>query len=280
MRWMRFNEDPPWEGLIIPGLARDDPRLTQEIAEPASGLRPFVTSYWRMTWNVPAGTPLGAIVVPIPCVNIVVFQARESPGAIPEPRVEGPKTKGSAFPLQGRGMSFGVQFHPWGFYPLVRRPLSELRDQGAVVKAWFPDFPRGDVDGDLAARWPAIMDEFLGRWLDRCVPGDGAHAGLVAEAFRRLGTDEERSMTVAGLAAVLGAAPRSLQRVFEQQVGLSVSAARRIVRLQKALGDVARTRAHDLATLALDHGFFDQPHFFNEFRKLLGLSPRRFRQFW
>ena len=79
---------------------------------------------------------------------------------------------------------------------------------------------------------------------------------------------------VGAVARALGMSERHLHRRFLEQVGLSPSQFRRIRRLERVI-DAMRQLAPDppMASLALDHGFFDQAHMNHELKDLTGLTP-------
>lgn len=60
---------------------------------------------------------------------------------------------------------------------------------------------------------------------------------------------------------------------FKAQVGLSPKRYCRILRFQQAVQYAHRGRALDWAQVALDCGYYDQPHFIHDFRTFSGLTP-------
>ncbi len=66
---------------------------------------------------------------------------------------------------------------------------------------------------------------------------------------------------------------RQNRRRFQEIVGLPPKRLRRIERLQRAMAQIGR---RDLAAIALEAGYFDQPHFTREFRDFTGQTPAQF----
>jgi transcriptional regulator GlxA family with amidase domain len=66
---------------------------------------------------------------------------------------------------------------------------------------------------------------------------------------------------------------RHVRRVCRAATGLSPKQLSRLVRFQAALRALAAAPARNLASLAADHGYFDQAHLTGEFRALLGVTP-------
>jgi AraC-like DNA-binding protein len=77
------------------------------------------------------------------------------------------------------------------------------------------------------------------------------------------------------LAAAAGRSPRALQRLFREYVGVTPKWVLRRLRLQEAAERMADGTG-DWAALALDLGYFDQAHFINDFRRVVGRSPAEY----
>src|SRR4051794_15324569 len=78
------------------------------------------------------------------------------------------------------------------------------------------------------------------------------------------------SLGLVDLARAVAVSPHHLSRVFRAEVGVSVSAYRRRLRLRDAL---ERLGEADLARVAADAGYADHAHFAREARALLGATP-------
>jgi len=87
---------------------------------------------------------------------------------------------------------------------------------------------------------------------------------------------EENVTSLAALGAAVGRHPAHVAREFRARYGCSVGEfvrARRIDAARDALRDGDRS----IAQIALDAGFYDQSHFTNVFRRLVGMTPERYR---
>lgn len=81
------------------------------------------------------------------------------------------------------------------------------------------------------------------------------------------------------LAARHFVSPKTLQRMFQQRLGMNPKTYLKLVRFQRAASDIQLTRlTHSAAKsmgLSLRHGYFDQSHFTRDCKALTGLNPRR-----
>lgn len=70
---------------------------------------------------------------------------------------------------------------------------------------------------------------------------------------------------------------RTLDRLFQAHIGLTPKEFLKIERLKFAIG-LMRTRSRlSLTEIALDSGYFDQPHFNKDFKNVIGITPAGFR---
>jgi AraC-like DNA-binding protein len=168
------------------------------------------------------------------------------------------------------GVSRGVQLDltPMAARMLLGVPMHELA--GRVVD--LGDVLAEPLDERLAGArsWEerfGILDAALGRRLLAAPqpPPD------VARAWSRLEHARGR-LTVAELAAELGCSRRHLAARFRDHVGVGPKAAARVMRFHHAMERLGEG-ADRWPDVALDCGYYDQPHMNREFRELAGAPP-------
>jgi AraC-like DNA-binding protein len=154
----------------------------------------------------------------------------------------------------------GVRFRPGSAAAVLGLDLTGAADRELPLALPLAATLRaaGDVEAALeaAARWiPAAP-----------LPATRPAVARILAARGNLRIEE--------LAAELGTSRRRLERQFARELGVTPKTYARIVRLQSVLAtldEAERTRAVDLA---LDAGYFDQPHLLRDFRSLAGRTPR------
>jgi AraC-like DNA-binding protein len=97
-----------------------------------------------------------------------------------------------------------------------------------------------------------------------------AVAWVAAEIERR-----EGAVSIGELRERTGLSKTRLATLFRAQIGAPPKQYARILRFRRVLSRL-QTGAAPLADLALDAGYYDQPHMNAEFRELSGFSPREF----
>ena len=223
---------------------------------PSPALAPFVEYYWQVSWDL--SEEFTQRVVPHPNVHLVF----EPDGTWVYGVLHGLFRR----TLTGRGHVLGVRFHPGGFRPWLGARVSRLTDERFPAADLLPGFvaPQGvpDVDAAEAALLPL------------CPPVDPAVdeiRGLVSAIA------EDRTLTrVADLASRSGRTVRSVQRLFNEYVGVGPKWVIRRYRLHEAAARADEGGAVDWAVLAADLGFSDQAHFTREFTAAIGISPARY----
>ncbi len=105
----------------------------------------------------------------------------------------------------------------------------------------------------------------------------GGQRRVALGARRLLAVQPEGSPGLRAMARHLGCSPSHLSRCFSAETGLSLSLARRRLRLRKALTGVLET-TEELRTLSSRHGYSSPSHFAYDFRRTFGWSPSEVRR--
>jgi len=166
-----------------------------------------------------------------------------------------------------------VNLTPLGAFRLLGLEMASIANR--VIEL---DSIIGADAGRLAARlyeareWStrfALLDSAL---LDRIARGpDGDPRATMA--MRRLGRSGGR-IPIGLVAEELELSRKQLIALFRRQIGLGPKAVAEMIRFDRALRRLETGDA--LSTVALDCGYYDQPHFNREFRRFAGLTPTEF----
>lgn len=99
----------------------------------------------------------------------------------------------------------------------------------------------------------------------------------LARARNRLEEDDAGRISIGSLAEEAGVHPVYFARKFRQHTGMAPADAARRARLKKA-AQALLTTDNQLATIAGDAGYADQPAFTKAFRRAFGRTPGEFRR--
>lgn len=173
-----------------------------------------------------------------------------------------------------RNAVMGIRLHPAGAYKLLAHPLGDmsgltvdLHDVIGLAAAELAD--RCAEARSSEARVRCAADWVTGR-LARHVGLDPAIAWIAAQIERSGGRRRIEDLRVTA-----GLTKRRLLDLFRAQIGATPKLYARIIRLRETL---TRVHAGDmpLADIAIDAGYYDQPHMNADFRELCGMAPSEF----
>lgn len=252
-------------GILHPRAAPEHFRLTR--VPPSPELGHLVERHWLVRWDLRGRDAHTQETLPHPCVNLAITPW----GAT----VHGCETRRSAVTLAGEGRVFGTKFRPGGFYPFLRRPLSQLQGRSVPLREVFGPEADGLAAAVLArddeAGQVALVEEFLRR---RLPPPDAAALRVVEVV--QLALERREIGRVEELAALAAIPPRTLQRLFRRYVGVGPKWVIRCFRLHEAAERLAEGTSVDGAALAAELGYFDQAHFIRDFKALIGSAPSEY----
>lgn len=259
------------KGILYPHQL---PTFTRIVAP--SEVAALVQWFWIPEWELAPGQVSRQHIIGFPASNLVVEQQCVV--------LAGPSTRRSFKDLSGSGWAVGALLRPAMIPHLVADPAT-CRDTEVEV-----DVPA------LAGSIRSIMDEPAND------PPHGASRGerhdRAVEAYRDwlLGLDVQLSdeartanalfdvamsdttiATVTQLAAALDVSTRQLQRIAKKYIGMSPLGLIKRRRIQEAADLLRSDPSTDISALAHDLGFADHAHFSNEFRQVLGLTPKQYR---
>ncbi|HUF27489.1 MAG TPA: helix-turn-helix domain-containing protein [Gemmatimonadaceae bacterium] len=166
----------------------------------------------------------------------------------------------------------GIRFHPGSARAVLGVDMHELTDR--VV-------PLADVSRSLACS----LEDAARRSADSAGRLHAVTAVLVA-ARRRRGSPvvveqaasmlADSGLAIRTIARLLGTTPRTLERRFHSEVGMSPKVFQSILRFRGAFSLLERTPRGRWAGVAAACGYYDQAHMIREFRRFAGESPLSF----
>ncbi|MGV0772638.1 AraC family transcriptional regulator [Mycobacterium syngnathidarum] len=236
---------------------------------PSEDAARFVEHFWSVTWDRHEAGPLESTVITFPAMHLtrewgddVVRHGHRLPSTL----IHGVVPKVFRITISGCGSVVGARFRPGGFTARFGGDAAAMT--GRVVPA-----------GDKLPGAPIVLGEdatAVRLGLDSAI---GAMAGEVDPTYRELTPLVDRMRDDASLhrvEQVMELSPwstRTTQRVFRHYVGVTVKWVLCRYRLQQAALEIESAPAVDFADLAVRLGWYDQAHFINDFRSMLGSTP-------
>lgn len=256
--------------------------VTEAIAAPPA-LEPFVRRFLR-TWST--GPVHQSIHLPRTGGMFITFVSRaafdivfDDTAPTPTPRLFVGGVLRDTSPrvdLRGDVGLAGAEFTATGFHRLFRVDCSGLADAMTPLAQLLPGSAPG-LERELArhnGRPEAVhrLERFL---LARVA--DAAPPGLVDDAIDLI-ESHRGQLRVAELAGRCGVDRRRLHRAFLRCIGVGPKHYSKVVQVRQVLEALEADDAAALQMLAHDAGYYDQAHFVQDFRRLIGPNPQAFQR--
>jgi AraC-like DNA-binding protein len=194
---------------------------------------------------------------------------------IPGCVVSGPRSEFFVIDTEGESATVGVHFKPGGAFPFLNLPPSELNNQSVALE-WL----WGTGSNRLRERLleaPTAEKKF--RALECCLLEQLAkpleHHPVVAFALQQF-FGPKQPPPVSRVVEQVGFSQRRFIQLFSDEVGLTPKLFCRVSRFQKVIQTANAGGEIDWAQVALDCGYYDQPHFIHDFQAFAGISPSEY----
>ena len=264
--WKNATAQPPTRGVV--GRSGSASMYDLRRWAPSGDTARFVEHFWSVAWDLRGRPPFESAVITFPAMHITHEWGSDVARhgfRLPATLVHGVVEQVFRTTISERGAVVGARFRPGGFTARFGGDASAMT--GRVVPLGEDLFGGpveldDDVDG-AAAR----LDRLLG---SVAAPDPTYRAlSMLVERMRDDGTIHR----VAQVMALSPWSPRTTQRVFRRYVGVPVKWVLCRYRLQNAALEIETDPGVDFADLAVRLGWYDQAHFINDFRVMLGRTP-------
>ena len=235
---------------------------------PANDLAHLIAHFWMIRWDLRGCEPYVAESLPHPNVHVIF----EPTGSV----VAGVHTHKFSRVLEGQSQVFGVKFRPGGFRPFLKSPASKLADRMVPIQRILGKDVTALQEIVLSSKSENERVQAANAFFRARMPQPDTKIALAGELMERI-LQERDIKTVDDLVARTEIGKRSLQRLFNEYVGVSPKWVIRRYRLHELVERSNSGEELDWAQLALELGYFDQAHLINDFRSITGYSPTEYQ---
>jgi len=236
---------------------------------PSDATARFVEHFWSVNWDLRHQGPFDSTVITFPSLHITHEWGDDGPRhgfPLPNTLVHGVVERVFRTTISERGCVVGARFRPGGFTARFGRDAAALTGRVQLVddELFNGAIHLEDNIGAASAR----LDEFIG---DSRGELDSTYVSL-SRLVDRIRDDSQLHR----VEQVMQHSPwsaRTTQRVFRRYVGVPVKWVLCRYRLQQAALEIESRPGMDHADLAISLGWYDQAHFINDFREMLGTTP-------
>ena len=171
-----------------------------------------------------------------------------------------------------RNGGFCIVFRPRGFYNLFRIKSSEcskycITGDSVFKKDIYYLWEQLNTCGDINT-----MKDLFENYFSGLAKEHSGKADLLDHIVSRM--DKTNGMIrVSQLCNIYNLTPRSLERHFMEEVGITAKELLQIFRINRAIRMLAEKPSANLAGISYMSGYFDQSHFIRDIKKITGISP-------
>lgn len=241
---------------------------------PSEDAARFVEHYWSVSWDRHDDGPFESTVITFPAMHLTREWGDDGVRhghRLPATLLHGVVPRVFRIVISGRGTVVGARFRPGGFTARFGGDAATMTGRVAPV------------DGELFGAAVDLGEDVttVHSALDAMI---GATAAPLDDTYRQLTPLIERMSEDGSLHRVdqvMTLSPwstRTTQRVFRRYVGVTVKWVLCRYRLQQAALEIESVPGVDFADLAVRLGWYDQAHFINDFRSMLGSTPGEYAE--
>lgn len=248
-------------------------------AEPHVALRPHVARYTG--WFEKRATPLQRREIPSQYIPVIINFAspiRISHAADPTRWDSfGSFTTGAydSYVLVETDAGAGgiqIDFTLLGARRFIGVPLDCLANRAVALDEIFGTKGRELTAALYDARGWERRFEMLDRIIASRLAAGGPLSTEIVWAWERI-VDSDGQIAIGSLSTDLGWSRRRFIGRFKEHVGLAPKTFARVLRFQRAVEVLKASGADRMADVALDCGYYDQPHFDRDCRMFAGVTP-------
>jgi AraC-like DNA-binding protein len=236
---------------------------------PSDAAARFVEHFWSVSWDLREQGPFDSTVITFPSMHITHEWGDDSPRhgfPLPNTLVRGVVERVFHTTISERGAVVGARFRPGGYAARFDRDAAVMTGRVQPVDHELFSGPIY-LDNEVKSA-SARLDELIGASSGDLDPTYVSLTGLI-DRIR----DDDRLHRVEQVMRQSPWSARTTQRVFRRYVGVPVKWVLCRYRLQQAALEIESHPGVDFADLAVRLGWYDQAHFINDFRTMLGCTP-------
>lgn len=244
---------------------------------PCELLAPYVVCFWESVRGSVTAVNSEVLVIPDTCADIII-EINHTRREI-RSRLTG-LSDSSVMIRQKTGdeavTTFAVRFYFWAVHLFVDVGMKELYNQvfdfELVDPAEFREFEALLYITDSRERIAWMESRLLKRLIRRLA--EKRHSPDFYNSIDRI-LQSSGVISVKEICDYSCVSQRQMERLFQQNIGISIKRVSSLVRYQNVWREVAAQDRFDIQGAVYRYGYADQSHLLNEFKRFHGVTPER-----
>lgn len=248
--------------------------------KPPACLNGYVRYFWTLESNCTGFSPKTLGPLADGCPGIILQRAATGQfydhdnSQLPDVFLYGQTVKRTAIYLLGNFKTTGVCFAPNALKSIFGFNANELTDSCLDMRLVSASLTEQLLNTPSSTDQLELLSGYLLHQIKKTdTPVDKLTHYALARLIATKGTISLKEMQI-----TLNLSERSIERKFEQHVGISPKLFSRICRFQAALDQLKNNNYTKLSDIAFENGYADQSHFIRVFREFTGHSPQQFQK--
>lgn len=256
--------------------------MNYKVFSPPEILRPFVKYFWALDCDT-GGTVSTLRAFPDGCPGVIMIQSESAvcdsrKNKLPDIYLHGQAIKASELTYSGKLTAIGVSFQPHALRSVFGINANELTSTGidltSVQTKKDRHFSEQLIYGEtIEGKIKILSDYLIHQHQNNKTPADELVEYATAQILGSKGC-----IPLKELQQKLQLSERSLERKFNQVIGISPKLFSRISRFQESLYQLRAGKYDKLSDVAYENEYFDQSYFIRVFKEFTGFSPLQFKK--
>lgn len=190
--------------------------------------------------------------------------------------LDGANTTTRVMHINGQFNAVGIRFLPAGARAFIGMPLNEIKSQLLSFNE-LPELGLQQLHHQLAeAKSHTYKINLIKNWLSKIIHQEQQASAVINGALQFL-NHRHGNVTISTLANHFDINKRKLERLFNDQVGLTAKEYAQTRRIKQARLYLKQHPELSLTDIAYELGFYDQAHFIKLFKHVVGISPKSYQ---
>lgn len=221
----------------------------------AADLNGFGICFWDVESTTDEILSVTNVIVTDGCIDLVVSFDEQLIGFSGKSRTD------FDYEITTPARYMGIRLMPGAFHQLTGRPADAAMDKFLPISRVFDDFDEAHFFSLPFDQARESFKEYLaGITKDKTPDGSTLLFHSLSENLPDSTND---------LYGRLGLSPRQCQRIFKKHYGLTPKTVLSIIRFQNCLKLITSEKTTDMDNFR----YYDQPHFINDFKRNIGITP-------
>lgn len=242
--------------------------------QPCTALAPYVRCFWGTAEPVQKLVEQVSIVIPDTCMDIIFhFDAEnaviDSGFCVMD---ENPYVVNQAESVS-LSSTFGIRFYGWAAVLFAEDKFTGCKNRAFDIDVFFSKLKRELLPMLMRVTSLEKRAEMAGRYLLKCLETGRMNNNFMNAVCDII--DMRGTLKVSELSARNVVSKRQLERIFDENMGISPKNFSSLVRYQMLWNDFCYGKRLDILDLVDKYAYYDQAHLLNDFKRYHGMTPRQ-----